>query len=73
MNIKEKFESDSRIVKIRHYKDGFVANSYRWPCPGKGIEYFRDGSGLPFEYDRKRSGGKGSEYVCLSEKGGILK
>jgi len=66
------FASDDRIVTVRHFESGFAPNSYKWNAPGTYTDYGRDGSVKSGTYDRKRSGGKGSEFVGKSAKGGTL-
>ena len=67
---------DKRVMKIRCYLDGWVANSYKWKCEGYKYELTRrdDGNwnGVMSTYDRKRSNGTGPKYVAFSEKGGRL-
>ena len=68
---------DSRIVEIHTYPDGWVPNSYRWRAAGRRIVWRRNG---PRHWivdrvetiDRKRSGGNGPDWVCLSAAGGRL-
>ena len=66
------FNAEPRGVCIKMFDDGFVPNSYRWPAPGKGTVYYRDGTSAEFEYDRKRPRGRGPSWILLSEKGGRL-
>ena len=67
------FEMDSRIVYIREYPAGFVANSYRWPAPATRYVTTRNGTINTETYDSKRSHGKGPNWVAVSIKGGIVK
>lgn len=58
------------VVRICY---GFVANSYRWPCPRGAVEYRRhDCSVGTITYDAKRSHGRGPSLVGLSSRGGRL-
>lgn len=78
MDAIEMFAKDPRIVKVRHYRDAFVPNAYRYRAPGEGVTYERPPEGqsipeaAPFSYDRKRSFGKGPAWVGYSAKGGVL-
>ena len=57
---------------VTEYTDGFVPNAYRWPAPGTRILYFRNGKEKREGYDRKRSRGRGPQWVAFSEKGGRI-
>jgi len=72
-DIKAIFDSDPRIASIREYHDGFVANAYKWPAPGKATEHYREGDSVELAYDRKRSRGRGPNWVAKSAKGGTLR
>lgn len=65
-------QSDSRIVRIREYQDGFVPRSYHYAAPGTYVEYHRDGRIEVGTYDRKRSNGRGPWIVGYSARGGRL-
>lgn len=67
--------ADERIVSVKVYADGWVANCYRWDAPGQaavlGVVDGRwqiDGEW----YDRKRSYGSGPLWVARSARGGRL-
>ena len=40
--VMEAVENDSRIVKVLFYPEGFVANSYKYPCPRVRVVYTMD-------------------------------
>ena len=69
---------DKRITAVTVYADGFVPNSYRYPCPGKCHRFERNPDTQRFRYagsttyDRKRTHGVGPNWVGLSAKGGRL-
>lgn len=68
---------DSRIVSIVEYPDGWVPNSYKWANLGSRHVYERRTNGtwahvLTDVVDKKRSGGYGPSWVCLSKAGGRL-
>jgi hypothetical protein len=73
MNLQKIFADDERIVSVREYLDGWVANAYRYPAPGRAVEHFRDGNFAMLSYDRKRKNGRGPSWVAKSAKGGTLK
>jgi hypothetical protein len=69
------FDADPRIVEIRAYGSGFVANAYRWPCVREGCRFVRRNGRMrriPIEYDAKRPYGQGPRWVAFSAKGGRL-
>ena len=68
---KEIMATDDRIEIIRFY-NGFVANSYKWPCLREFLEVYRSGKVIPGRYDAKRSYGKGPRWVAFSKKRGRL-
>ena len=71
----QKLFSDPRVVEIREYLDGWVAQRYRWRAPGKALRHVRAEGGIrtePMSYDRKRSHGVGPYAVAFSERGGRL-
>ena len=72
-DIKAIFDSDPRIVSVREYPEGFVANAYKWPAPRVAFEHYRDGVVERVLYDAKRSHGRGPSWVAKSAKGGTLK
>jgi hypothetical protein len=64
---------DDVAVTIRHYHNGFVPNSYRYPAPGKFSELRITGAGAVVtegKYDRKRSNGNGSTLIVRAAKPG---
>jgi hypothetical protein len=61
-----------RVVCVREYHDGWVPNAYKWPAPGKMTTHYRDGTATAGKYERKRSRGRGPNWVALSVKGGRL-
>lgn len=68
---------DPRVRTVIWYPEGFVANNYKYPAPGKRTIWNRDQYGEITKhvqtYDRKRTHGRGPTFVALSEKGGRLK
>ena len=74
--VRAEFERDARIVRVRHYTDGFVPMAYRYRAPGAFAEWTCNGDTSytmrTGEYDRKRSNGKGRTLVAYSAKGGAL-
>lgn len=73
---REAILSDPDIATVRVYPDGWVPNSYRWAAPGRLLRFFRGSDGFwtveEGVVDRKRSGGKGPEWVAFSANGGRL-
>lgn len=66
------FKRNKRIVRVVFYA-GFVANSYKWPCPRWGFSLEKGQRKLrAFSYDAKRPHGIGPDWVAFSEKGGRL-
>ena len=67
---------DPRIVTVRSYDSGWVANKYSWPAPGKAREWnLQEDGTLKFHtisYDRKRPHGAGPNWTALSAAGGRL-
>ena len=67
---------DQRIVEIRAYPDGWVAKSYRYTILGKRHTWVKKQKRWNYKgyelVDRKKSFGRGPDWVGLSEKGGRL-
>jgi len=60
--IKKALRSDDAFVVVRHYLDGYVPKSYRYPAPGRMVTVRFEGAGVTVtrgEYDRRRSHGHG--------------
>lgn len=73
--VKKMMKDDPRIVEVREYSEGFVANAYRWPAPRTGVRWSMTPDGLEryeFQYDAKRRHGRGPSWVAFSERGGRL-
>lgn len=70
--IQDIFASDERIVRIRTYPEGFVANAYKYRCDRLTVDYFRDGVKGQYLYDAKRSHGRGPNWVAFSKRNGRL-
>ena len=70
-------EADSRIVEIATYPDGWVPNSYRFRAPGRRVIFGRaDGFAAPVRteaIDRKRSNGRGPDWVGITANGGYVR
>lgn len=68
--------SDTRVVRVVEYRDGWVPNSYRWPAPGASVVYTRHEDGritsATSSYDRKRSMARGPRVTAFSARGGRL-
>jgi len=71
-HIRAAFDADPRIVRVREFHDGWVANSYRYPAPGSCDDWSRDGSVTHHAYDRKRAYGQGPRIIGYSARGGRL-
>ena len=67
---------DERVHYVIHYPEGFVANSYKWPCPRTAKVLIRQPEGhivvREKHYDAKRPHGRGPTWVAFSYKNGRL-
>ena len=66
---------DKRIVHVRSYDDGWVANAYHYAAPGNFREWWLKDGELKHRtgsYDRKRPHGIGPNWVAFSAAGGRL-
>ena len=74
--IADAIEKDPRIVQVKIYEDGWVANSYRWDAPGTAIIYLKQEDGSWIEtagyYDRKRAYAQGPYWSAFSARNGRL-